>query len=109
MTARSTSTEIAIDISKPEPLTPSEPVTLRFSLTPHPVVFNPGERLRLEIGSRTDLLFSDASHGHAQLNMQVAPYFSSNTLHHGPDTYIELHQIRRTQELSDGDQKRSLE
>jgi hypothetical protein len=26
------------DISNPEPLVPGEPVTLRFSLTPHPVV-----------------------------------------------------------------------
>jgi hypothetical protein len=91
---RSTSTEIAIDVSNPEPLTPDEPVTLRFSLTPHPVIFKPGERPRLEIGSRSDLLRSDASHGHAQFDMQVPPYFSRNTLHHGPDTYIELHQVR---------------
>jgi uncharacterized protein len=91
--ARSTSTEIAIDISSPEPLTPGEPVTLRFSLTPHPVIFKPGERLRLEIGSRSDLLRSDASHGHAQFDMQVPPYFSRNTLHHGPETYIELDRI----------------
>jgi len=91
--ARSTSTEIAIDISNPEPLTPGEPVTLRFSLTPHPAVFKPGERLRVEIGSRSDLLRSDASHGHAQFDMQVPPYFSRNTLHHGPDTYIDLQQV----------------
>jgi uncharacterized protein len=91
--ARSTSTEIAIDISSPQPLTPGEPVTLRFSLTPHAVIFKPGERLRLEIGSRSDLLRSDASHGHAQFDMQAPPYFSRNTLHHGPETYIELDRI----------------
>jgi putative CocE/NonD family hydrolase len=90
---RSTSTEVATDVSAPEPLVPGEPVTLRFSLTPQPVVFSKGERLRLEIGSRTDLLFSDASHGHAQFNMQVPPYFSRNTLHLGADTYIELDRL----------------
>jgi putative CocE/NonD family hydrolase len=95
--ARSTSIEIAIDVSNPEPLPPGEPVTLRFSLTPHPVAFKPGERLRVEIGSRSDLLRSDASHGHAQFDMQVPPYFSRNTLHHGPDTYIDLHQVRLTE------------
>ena len=35
--ARSTACEVAIDISEPEPLAPGQPVTLRFSLTPHPV------------------------------------------------------------------------
>jgi predicted acyl esterase len=88
--ARSTATEIAIDIDRPEPLVPGEPVTLRFSLTPQPVVLKPGERLRLDIASRTDLLRSDVSHGHAQFDMQVPPYYSRNTLHYGPNTYIEL-------------------
>jgi uncharacterized protein len=91
--SRSTASEIAIDIEEPEPLVPGDPVSLRFSLTPHPVVLRKNERLRLEIGSRTDLLFSDASHGHAQFNMQVPPYFSRDTLHMGADTYIELDSI----------------
>jgi uncharacterized protein len=90
---RSTTTEVAIDIDNPEPLVPGEPVTLRFSLTPHPVIVKPGERLRVDIGSRTDPLRSDASHGHAQFEMHVPPYFSRNTLHHGPDSYIELHKV----------------
>ena len=85
--ARSTATEIAIDIDAPEPLAPGVPVTLRFSLTPQPVVLKPGERLILDIASRTDLLRSDVSHGHAQFDMQVPPYYSRNTLHYGPDTY----------------------
>jgi uncharacterized protein len=88
--ARATATEIAIDIDAPEPLTPGSPVTLRFSLTPQPVSLKPGERLILDVASRTDLLRSDVSHGHAQ----VPPYFSRNSLHNGPDTYIEL---RRTE------------
>jgi predicted acyl esterase len=88
--ARTTATEIAIDIDTPEPLTPGVPVTLRFSLTPQPVLLQPGERLRLDIGSRTDLLRSDVSHGHAQFDMQVPPYYSRNTLHFGADTFLEL-------------------
>ena len=88
--ARSTATEIAIDIDQPEPLAPGVPVTLCFSLTPRPAVLKRGERLRLEIASRTDLLRSDVSHGHAQFDMQVPPYFSRNTVHYGPDTYLEL-------------------
>ncbi|OYX75588.1 MAG: acyl esterase [Rhizobiales bacterium 32-66-11] len=91
--ARSTATEIAIDIDTPEPLTPGVPVTLRFSLTPQPVVLKPGERLVLDIASRTDLLRSDVSHGHAQFDMQVPPYYARNTLHYGPETYIELARV----------------
>ena len=93
--ARSTATEIAIDIDidQPEPLAPGVSVTLRFSLTPRPAVLKRGELLRLEIASRTDLLRSDVSHGHAQFDMQVPPYFSRNTVHYGPDTYLELRRV----------------
>src|SRR5262249_38792075 len=94
--ARSTKTEIAIDIDTPEPLKPGEPVTLKFSLTPQPVVLKPGERLRFDIGSRTDLLRSDQSHGHAQFDMQVPPYFARNTIHYGPETYVELRRVDAT-------------
>lgn len=89
-TGRSTATEIAIDIDAPEPLVPGVPVTLRFSLTPRSVVLKPGERLRLDIASRTDLLRSDVGHGYAHFDMQVPPYYARNTLHYGPDTFIEL-------------------
>jgi hypothetical protein len=91
---RSTATEIAIDIDVPEPLVRNEPVTLRFSLTPQPVVLKAGERLRLDIGSRTDLLVSNVSQGRAQFQMQVPPYFSRNTLHYGAESYIELRRVR---------------
>ncbi|MGZ6691871.1 MAG: CocE/NonD family hydrolase C-terminal non-catalytic domain-containing protein [Solirubrobacteraceae bacterium] len=70
---RSTSTEIAIDIDTPEPLVPGKPVPLRFSLTPHPVIFSPGERLRLDLASRTDLLRDSVSNGYEQFDMQVPP------------------------------------
>ncbi|HSZ57288.1 MAG TPA: CocE/NonD family hydrolase [Tepidisphaeraceae bacterium] len=90
---RSTATEIAIDIDIPRPLNPGEPVLLKFSLTPQPILMKPSNRLRLDIGSRTDLLRSDQSHGHAQFDMQVPPYFSRNTLHYGPETYVEVRQV----------------
>ena len=38
---------------------------------------------------------SDVSHGHAQFEMHVPPYFSRNTLHHGPETYVELSKVVR--------------
>ncbi len=77
----------------PQPLVPGESVILRFSLTPKPVLLKAGERLRFDVGSRTDLLRSDVSHGHAQFDMQVPPYFSRNTLHYGPDSYVELSRV----------------
>jgi uncharacterized protein len=89
----STATELAIDMDVPEPLIPNKPVTLKFSLTPQPVLLKAGERLRFDVGSRTDLLLSDQSHGRAQFQMQVPPYFSRNTLHYGPETYIELRKV----------------
>lgn len=91
--ARSTRTEIAIDIDRPEPLLPGEPVTLRFSLTPQPVMLKAGEKLRLDIASRVDLLRGDPGHDHPQFDMQVPPYFARNTLHYGPDTYLELRRV----------------
>jgi uncharacterized protein len=51
-TKRSTATEIAIEMDVPEPLIPNEPVTLKFSLTPQPVLLKTGERLRFDVGSR---------------------------------------------------------
>ena len=85
--------EIAIDIDKPEPLVPGEPVTLLFSLTPRPALFRKGEKLRLDIGSRTDILRSDVSHGYEQFDMQVPPYFSRNSIHYGAESYLELERI----------------
>lgn len=90
---RSTATEIVIDIDLPCPLTPGVPVILRFSLTPRPVLLRAGERLRFDVGSRTDLLRSDVSHGHAQFDMQVPPYFARNTVHYGPDSYVDLSRV----------------
>lgn len=90
---RSTACEIAIDTSAPEPLRPGERVPLVFSLTPSPVRLKPGDRLRLDVASRVDLLKSDVSHGYVHFDMPVPPYFSRNTLHYGPQTYLELRRI----------------
>jgi hypothetical protein len=69
-------------------------VSFMLPLSFYQAVFLPaGERLRLDVGSRTDLLLSDQSHGRAQFQMQVPPYYSRNTLHYGPETYIELRKV----------------
>jgi hypothetical protein len=68
-------------------------VTLRFSLTPRPALFKSGERLRLDLGSRTDILRSNVSHGYEQFDMQVPPYFSRNSIHYGEDSYLELERV----------------
>jgi hypothetical protein len=72
---------------------PGEPVALRFCLTPHPYVVKRGERLRIDMGSRTDLLLSNTSQGRSQFGMQAPPYVSRNTLHHGAETYTEVHKV----------------
>jgi len=79
---RSTLSEVVHDIDTPEPLVPGTPVTLRFSLTTRPAVFKTGERLRLDIGSRTDWVRSDVAHGYEHFDMMVPPYFSRNTVHY---------------------------
>jgi uncharacterized protein len=89
---RSTLSEVVHDIDTPEPLAPGTPMTLRFSSTPRPAVLKRGERLRLDIGSRTDLLRSDVAHGYERFDMMVPPYFSRNTLHYGEISYIEVDQ-----------------
>lgn len=93
--ARSTSCEIALDTGTPQPLIPGEPVTLCFSLTPQPTQLSAGDRLQFDVASRTDLLRSDVSHGHAQFDLHVPPYFSRNTLHYGPDTYLEVYRTAK--------------
>lgn len=90
---RSTAVEISIDIDNPEPLVPGGPVTLRFSLTPRPALLRAGEKLRLDIGSRTDILRSDVSHGYEQFDMQAPPYLSRNSIHYGGESHLELERI----------------
>ncbi|HEY2222588.1 CocE/NonD family hydrolase C-terminal non-catalytic domain-containing protein, partial [Actinomycetospora sp.] len=92
-TARSTAVEIAIDSGHREPLRPGEPVVLRFSLTPTPVLLRAGERLRLDIGSRSDLLRMGPGDGYAQFDLPVPPYLCRNTLHFGGESWIEVTEV----------------
>jgi len=91
--SRSTSIEIVHDTGRRHPLVPGEPVEVRFSLTPFPVLLRPGERLRLDVGSRSDLLRGDPADGYVQFDMPVPPYLCRNTLHFGGQSWIELDQI----------------
>ncbi|ODU29628.1 MAG: acyl esterase [Pseudonocardia sp. SCN 73-27] len=94
--ARSTTIEIAIDSGHREPLTPGEPVVLRFSLTPGPTHLSAGDTLRLELASRTDLLRSDVSEGYAQFDLPVPPYLSRNTVHYAGQSWIEVTSVPGT-------------
>ncbi|GLZ49176.1 hypothetical protein Acsp06_53610 [Actinomycetospora sp. NBRC 106375] len=89
-TARSTAIEIAIDPGRREPLTPHEAVVLRFSLTPGPVLLRAGERLRLDLASRTDLVRKDPGEGYPQFDLPVPPYLARNTVHFGGESWIEV-------------------
>ena len=90
--------EIVIDTGTRVPLVPGESVDLRFSLTPGPVHITTGERLRLDIASRTDLLRKSPGDGYAQFDLPVPPYFSRNTLHFGGASWIEIDLLPATLE-----------
>ena len=89
----SSACEIAIDTQAPEPLVPGQVVPLVFSLTPAPTQLARGERIRLDIASRTDLLKSDVGHGYVHFNLPVPPYFARNTIHYGAETHLQLDQV----------------
>ena len=82
--------EIAIDAAVRQPLRPGNPVLLRFSLTPAAAVIRNGETLELDLASRTDLLPVFARDGFIVPDMAVPPYFARNTIHHGPESFLEL-------------------
>lgn len=90
---RGSGLEIAIDADIREPLVPGEPVVLRFSLTPAPVLVRAGERLRLDIASRADLLRGKPSDGYMQFDMPVPPYLSRNQVHLGDASWIEVTEV----------------
>lgn len=89
-TRTGSSVEIVIDSGVRAPLVPGEPVDLRFSLTPGPVRIAAGERLRLDVASRTDLLRKGPGDGYAQFDLPVPPYLCRNTLHFGGASWIEV-------------------
>lgn len=90
--ARSSRCEIAIDLQRPLPLAPNEPVVLRFSLTPAAAVLRAGETLELAVASRTDHLLEGVapSDGYIVPDMAVPPYFARNTIFAGEESYLEL-------------------
>jgi len=88
--ARSTSIEIVHDTGRRQALVPGEPVEVRFSLTPFPVLLRAGERLRLDIASRSDLLRESPADGYVQFDLPVPPYLCRNTVYYGGQSYIEI-------------------
>lgn len=75
-----------------EPLTPGVPVTLAFSLTPTANLFKKGHRLRLEIGSRPDLLKATVFDRFIYFPYEAPPYPARNTVFHGGSSasYLEI-------------------
>ena len=88
--ARSTPTEIVHERGELEPLTPGEPVTLRFSLTISANLFREGHRLLLEVGSRTDLIGASFAEGFVYFDLDAPPYPARNTVYAGEDSYLEI-------------------
>src|SRR5262249_23819070 len=88
--ARSGRCEIAIDTGTRQPLHAGKPELLRFSLTPAAAVIRAGEALELDLTSGTDLLGIPVRDGFIVPDMAVPPYFARNTIHHGPETFLEL-------------------
>ncbi|WP_239083393.1 CocE/NonD family hydrolase [Subtercola lobariae] len=82
--------EIAVNSGDRRPLVPGRPVDLRFSLTPAPTLLLVGDRLRLDVASRTDLLRKGVGEGFAHFDLPVPPYLSRNTLHFGGGSWIEV-------------------
>jgi uncharacterized protein len=90
---RGNSCEIALDADVREPLVPGEKVLLRFSLTPAPVRLRAGETLRLDLGSRTDLLRGKVGDGYVHFDMPVPPYLCRNSVHLGGESWIEVTEV----------------
>ena len=78
--ARSRADEILHEHRTPEPLIPGTPVSLDFSLTPTANLFQRGHRLRLEIGSRPDLLKATVFDGFVFFPYEPTLYPARNTI-----------------------------
>ena len=91
--SRSTSIEIVHDTGRRTPLVPGEPVVVRFSLTAFPVRLRAGERLQLDVGSRSDLLREDPADGYVQFDLPVPPFLCRNTLHFGGQSWIDVDHV----------------
>jgi len=75
-----------------EPLQPGCPETLHFSLTPTANLFLAGHSLRLEIGSRPDLLKATVFDEMVFFPYEAPPYPARNTILHGGQqaSYLEV-------------------
>jgi hypothetical protein len=82
--------EIAMDAGVVTPLLPGQPVTLRFSLVPTAARLAAGERLRLTLASRTDRVKGQIGEGYVHFDLEVPPYFSRNTVHHGAGSHLQV-------------------
>jgi uncharacterized protein len=75
-----------------EPLQPGCPETFHFSLTPTANLFCKGHSLRLEIGSRPDLLKATVFDEMIFFPYEAPPYPARNTITHGGEqaSYLEV-------------------
>ena len=80
---RSRADEIIHEHRVPEPLIPGTPVSLDFSLTPTANLFKRGHQLRLEIGSRPDLLRATVFDGFVFYPYEPTLYPARNTIFTG--------------------------
>jgi predicted acyl esterase len=82
---RSNPTEIVHDHSAAaaRQLTPGEPTTLLFSLTPIANLFRAGHRIELELTSRPDLVATASGEGFDMFCWDAVPYWARNHVHHG--------------------------
>ena len=89
---RSRPDEIIHEYRIPEPLTPGLPVSLDISLTPSANLFKRGHRLRLEIGSRPDLLKATVFDGFVFYPYEPTLYPARNTIFTGGSepSFLEL-------------------
>jgi putative CocE/NonD family hydrolase len=92
--ARSNATEIVHDHSSAaaEQLVPGRCTEIRLSLNPIANLFRQGHRLELEIGSRPELLSTEAGEGFDMFYWDPVPYRSRNTVHCGgaQGSFIDL-------------------
>jgi putative CocE/NonD family hydrolase len=92
--ARSNPTEIVHDHSSAaaEQLVPGRRTPIRLSLNPIANLFRAGHRLELEIGSRPELLSTEAGEGFDMFYWDPVPYRSRNTIFCGGEngSFIEL-------------------
>ncbi|GER90276.1 acyl esterase [Dictyobacter vulcani] len=84
--------EVIHEHQYPEPLKPGSPVSLCFSLTPTANLFKTNHRLRLEIGSRPDLLKATVFDNFIYFPYEAPPYLARNTIFHGEASasYLEI-------------------